>query len=124
MEQVSLLLAGAQLGITLASLGLGAVAEPAVAHQLERLFDAVGAPDGLLHPVSFVIALLIVVFLHVVLGEMVPKNVALAGPERDRTAAGAAADLVGARPAARHRNSERAGESHRSGPCTSPLARR
>ena len=82
MEQVSLLLAGAQLGITLASLGLGAVAEPAVAHQLERLFDAVGAPDSLLHPVSFVIALLIVVFLHVVLGEMVPKNVALAGPER------------------------------------------
>jgi CBS domain containing-hemolysin-like protein len=81
MEQASLLLAGAQLGITLASLGLGAVAEPAVAHELERLFDAVGAPDGLLHPVSFVIALLIVVFLHVVIGETVPKNLALAGPE-------------------------------------------
>ena len=82
VEQASLLLAGSQLGITLASLGLGAVAEPSVAHELERLFDAVGAPDGLLHPVSFVIALLIVVFLHVVIGEMIPKNLAIAGPER------------------------------------------
>jgi CBS domain containing-hemolysin-like protein len=82
MEQASLLLAGSQLGITLASLGLGAVAEPSVAHELERLFDAVGAPDGLLHPVSFVIALLIVVFLHVVVGETIPKNLAIAGPER------------------------------------------
>jgi CBS domain containing-hemolysin-like protein len=81
MEQASLLLAGSQLGITLASLGLGAVAEPSVAHELERLFDAVGAPDGLLHPISFVIALLIVVFLHVVIGETIPKNLAIAGPE-------------------------------------------
>ena len=82
MEQVSLLLAGSQLGITLASLGLGAVAEPSVAHELERLFDAVGAPEGWLHPVSFVIALLLVVFLHVVIGETIPKNLAIAGPER------------------------------------------
>lgn len=82
MERVSFLLAAAQLGITLASLGLGAVAEPAVAHLLERLFGAVGAAEHFVHPVAFVIALLIVVFLHVVIGEMVPKNLALAGPER------------------------------------------
>ncbi len=82
MERVSILLAGAQLGITLASLGLGAVAEPAVAHVLERLFGAAGAAGRFVHPLAFVIALLIVVFLHVVLGEMVPKNLAMAGPER------------------------------------------
>ncbi len=82
MERVSILLAGAQLGITLASLGLGAVAEPAVAHLLERVFGAAGAGGHFVHPLAFVIALLIVVFLHVVLGEMVPKNLAMAGPER------------------------------------------
>ena len=82
MENITLMMAGAQLGITICSLGLGAVGEPAVAHLLEPGFDALGVPDGLLHPISFVIALLIVVFLHVVLGEMVPKNIALAGPDR------------------------------------------
>jgi CBS domain containing-hemolysin-like protein len=82
MEQVSLLLAAAQLGITLASLGLGAVAEPAVAHLLEDLVQAVGAPDAVVHPIAFAIALLLVVFLHVVVGETVPKNLAIAGPER------------------------------------------
>ncbi|WP_193608189.1 CNNM domain-containing protein [Nocardioides lijunqiniae] len=82
MENVSLMMAGAQLGITICSLGLGAIGEPAVAHLLEPLFHAVGVPDDFLHPVAFVIALLVVVFLHVVLGEMVPKNIALAGPDR------------------------------------------
>jgi CBS domain containing-hemolysin-like protein len=82
MEQVSLVMAGAQLGITVCSLGLGALGEPAVAHLLEPVFHAAGVPDSLLHPVAFVVALSIVVYLHVVLGEMVPKNIAIAGPER------------------------------------------
>ena len=82
MEQVSYVMAGAQLGITAASLGLGAVAEPAVAHLVEPAIHALGVPEDLLHPVAFAIALAIVVYLHVVLGEMVPKNIALAGPER------------------------------------------
>jgi CBS domain containing-hemolysin-like protein len=82
MERVSLVMAGAQLGITACSLGLGAVGEPAVAHLIEPVFDRLGVPEGLLHPVAFVIALAVVVALHVVLGEMVPKNIALAGPER------------------------------------------
>ncbi len=82
IENVSLVMAGAQFGITAASLGLGAVGEPAVAHLIEPLFAAVGMPEGLLHPIAFVLALTLVVFLHVVLGEMVPKNLALAGPER------------------------------------------
>ena len=82
IEQVSLVMAGAQLGITACSLGLGAIAEPAIAHLIEPLLHAVHVPEGLLHPIAFVIALGLVVYLHVVLGEMVPKNIALAGPER------------------------------------------
>jgi CBS domain containing-hemolysin-like protein len=82
MERVSVMLAGAQFGVTVASLLLGAVSEPAVAHLLEPVFEAVQLPDGVVHPVSFVLALLLVVGLHVVLGEMVPKNLALAGPDR------------------------------------------
>jgi CBS domain containing-hemolysin-like protein len=82
MERVSLMMAGAQLGITVCSLGLGAIGEPAVAHLLEPVFDLVGLPDALVYPISFTIALTIVVALHVVIGEMVPKNLALAGPDR------------------------------------------
>ena len=82
MEQVSLMMAGAQLGITVCSLGLGAVGEPALAHLIEPGFESLGVPDEWLHPVAFVLAMTIVVFLHVVLGEMVPKNLAIAGPER------------------------------------------
>jgi CBS domain containing-hemolysin-like protein len=82
MENISLMLAGAQLGITICSLLLLAVVEPAVAHLLETPFDAIGIPQSLLHPIGFVIALAVVGLAHVVLGEMVPKNIALAGPER------------------------------------------
>lgn len=81
MEHVSLMLACAQLGITVCSTGLGIVAEPALAHLLEGPFHALGVPDQLLHPVAMVVALSVVVYLHVVLGEMVPKNLAVAGPE-------------------------------------------
>jgi CBS domain containing-hemolysin-like protein len=88
MENVSLMMAGAQLGITACSLGLGAIGEPAVAHLLERPFATAGVPDAVLHTVAFTLALAIVVFLHMVLGEMVPKNIALAGPERSTLALG------------------------------------
>jgi CBS domain containing-hemolysin-like protein len=80
-ENLPLMLAGAQLGITICSILLGRVGEPAVAHLLEKPFDLVGIPDSVLHTVSFIIAITIVVVLHVLLGEMVPKNIALAGPE-------------------------------------------
>lgn len=80
-ENLSLMLAGAQLGITICSILLGRVGEPAVAHLLEIPFHLLGIPDTVLHTVSFVIALSIVVTLHVLLGEMVPKNIAIAGPE-------------------------------------------
>ncbi len=82
MENVSLMMAGAQLGITICSLGLGSIGEPAVAHLLEGPFASAGMPESFLHPVAFVIALSIVVYLHVVVGEMVPKNFALAAPDR------------------------------------------
>jgi CBS domain containing-hemolysin-like protein len=81
MSQIPLMIAGAQLGITICSLGLGAIAEPALAHLLEVPFAAIGLPDNAVHPVAFVLALAIVVFLHTVIGEMVPKNITLAGPE-------------------------------------------
>src|SRR5215470_11585495 len=80
-EHLSLMLAGAQLGITICSILLGRVGEPAVAHLLEKPFGLAGIPDTVLHTVSFLIALGIVVTLHVLLGEMVPKNIAIAGPE-------------------------------------------
>ncbi len=80
-ENLSVMLAGAQLGITICSILLGRVGEPAVAHLLEAPFHYFGMPDAILHTVSFVIAITIVVVLHVLLGEMVPKNIAIAGPE-------------------------------------------
>jgi CBS domain containing-hemolysin-like protein len=80
-ENLSLMLAGSQLGITVCSILLGRVGEPAVAHLLEKPFGLVGIPDAVLHTVSFVVALGVVVTLHVLLGEMVPKNIAIAGPE-------------------------------------------
>jgi magnesium and cobalt exporter, CNNM family len=78
MENVSLLLAGAQLGVTLCSLIFGAVAEPLVEHALEGPFHAIGLAEELIVPVSFIIALIAMVYVHVVIGEMVPKNLSLA----------------------------------------------
>jgi len=76
-------LAGSQLGITMASLGLGAVGEPAVAHLVEGAIERFGeVPEAVLHGVSFAIGLSIVVFLHLVVGEMVPKSIAITNPER------------------------------------------
>lgn len=82
LQHVSALMAAAQLGITLCTLVLGAVAEPAIAHLLEPLFHAVSVPEALIHPISFVIALALATYLHMLFGEMVPKNVALAEPVR------------------------------------------
>ncbi|MEU6863982.1 hemolysin family protein [Streptomyces sp. NPDC046876] len=82
LEHVSALMAAAQLGITLCTLVLGVVAEPAIAHLLTPLFDLVGIPSEVTHAVSFVIALALATYLHMLFGEMLPKNVALAEPVR------------------------------------------
>jgi CBS domain containing-hemolysin-like protein len=82
IRELSLTLAGAQLGITLMSFGLGAVAEPAIAKLIESgIASFADLPSGLLHTISFVIALTIVVFFHMVVGEMAPKNIAISRPE-------------------------------------------
>jgi CBS domain containing-hemolysin-like protein len=80
LEHISAMLATAQLGITVSSLVLGAVAEPAIAHLLEPAFEAAHVPHGLVHPIAFVIALTLATYLHMLIGEMVPKNIALAAP--------------------------------------------
>lgn len=82
MERVSLMLAGAQLGVTVCSLIFGAVGEPLLAHLLEDPFKQAGLSQHLLHPVSFALALVLMTYVHVVIGEMVPKNLALAGPTK------------------------------------------
>ena len=64
LEHLPQMMAAAQFGITVCSLTLGAVAEPTVAHLLEPLFHAVRLPDGLVHPLGYVIALAAVVFFH------------------------------------------------------------
>jgi CBS domain containing-hemolysin-like protein len=76
-------IATAQLGITLASLGLGMYAEPVIAHLLEvPLHDRLGLDGAIVHTIAFVIALLFISYLHVVLGEMVPKSIALQDSEK------------------------------------------
>ena len=76
-------LGGAQLGITICSLVIGRLAEPAVASVIERLVNEFAEiSETVLHSVSFAIALALVVVVHMVLGEMVPKNLAITGPER------------------------------------------
>ena len=76
-------LGGAQLGITLSSLAVGRLTEPAIAGLIERaVHGIVEIPDAVLHTVGFGVGLGIVTVLHMVFGEMVPKNLALIGPER------------------------------------------
>jgi CBS domain containing-hemolysin-like protein len=82
LEHLSPLLAAAQLGITACTLVLGIVAEPAVTHLLEPLFTFAHLPHDAVHPVSFVLSLAVATYLHMLFGEMVPKNIALAGPVR------------------------------------------
>jgi CBS domain containing-hemolysin-like protein len=82
LEHLSPLLAAAQLGITVCTLVLGIVAEPAIVHLLEPVFHAVNVPDSAIHVIAFAIALAVATYLHMLFGEMVPKNIALADPVR------------------------------------------
>ncbi len=82
LEHVSVMLAISQVGITIASTTLGVIAEPAIAHLIVSPLALIGASEAVAHGIAFVIALLLVLFLHVVFGEMVPKNISIASPER------------------------------------------
>ncbi|GAA1803215.1 hemolysin family protein [Luedemannella flava] len=80
-RELSMMLAGAQLGITLCTLGLGALAKPAVARLLTPALDAAGLPHDVAYAVAFILAVMVVGFLHVVVGEMAPKSWAISHPE-------------------------------------------
>lgn len=82
LEHLSAMLAAAQLGVTLCSVALGVVAEPTIAHLIAQPLTAMGLQPALIHTLAFLLGLTIVVFLHVVLGEMVPKNVSVTSPEK------------------------------------------
>ncbi len=82
VRELTLMLAGAQLGITVCTLGLGALAEPAVERLVSPLLHAVGLPAAASHAVALLVALAVVTFLHLVVGEMAPKSWAITDPER------------------------------------------
>lgn len=83
IRELTLMLAGAQLGITMCSLGLGAVAEPAIAHVIEgALGEFIDLSDTTLRIIGFTLGLSLVVFLHMVVGEMAPKSWAISDPEK------------------------------------------
>lgn len=81
MNELTVMLAGAQLGITACTFALGAVTKPAVDSWLGPLFASWGAPAQLAGGMSFALSLLLVTFLHLVVGEMAPKSWAIAHPE-------------------------------------------
>jgi putative hemolysin len=77
-------IAATQLGITLASLGLGWIGEPAVAHLLEPIFHLFMTEETIArvgHPISVAIGFALVTTLHIVFGELAPKSIALQRPE-------------------------------------------
>lgn len=88
------MLATAQLGITVCSVGLGALAEASLHHLFAPVFEGWGLSVGWADPVALALALLIVSYLHVVVGEMIPKNLAIAGPERSALILVPALDFV------------------------------
>lgn len=81
-RELSLMLASAQLGITICTLGLGALAKPAVKDLLTPVFSGVGVPDGVASAITLLLAVALVVFLHMVVGEMAPKSWAISHPEQ------------------------------------------
>ena len=82
IENASLMLATCQLGITVCSLLILNVAEPSIHYLVEDWFAGTGWSDGVISTLAFVIALVVVTFLHVVFGELVPKNASFAMPDR------------------------------------------
>ncbi|MFQ4147272.1 hemolysin family protein [Arthrobacter sp. LAPM80] len=82
MENVSLMLACSQLGITVCSLLILNVSEPAIHHLLAEPLHAMGVQDNVGAPVAFVVTLALVTFLHVTFGEMVPKNMSVSAADK------------------------------------------
>jgi CBS domain containing-hemolysin-like protein len=82
MEHATLMLATSQLGITVASLLILNVSEPSIHHLLEGPLHLTGLPEDAVSGIGFAVTLIIVSFLHVVIGEMVPKNLSFSVPDR------------------------------------------
>ncbi len=82
LQHTGILLATSQLGITVCSVLLGAVSEAALHHAFVPVVEHLGLSTVVADVVALVLALAIVVFLHVVYGEMIPKNISIAKPER------------------------------------------
>ena len=82
MEHATMMLATSQLGITVCSLVILNVSEPAIHHLLEIPLQLTGLPEQVIGTIAFVIALVVVSFMHVVIGEMVPKNLSFSLPDR------------------------------------------
>jgi CBS domain containing-hemolysin-like protein len=80
LSRLSTQLSAAQLGITVTSLAIGLVAEPSIAALLHGPLSAVGLPEGATEPVAVALGLLLASVVQMVLGELVPKNLALARP--------------------------------------------
>lgn len=85
-SELTVLLAGSQLGITVSALALGAITKPAVHDWLVPAFEGFGLPEVTADIVAFILALFVVTFLHLVVGEMAPKSWAIAHPETSATA--------------------------------------
>ncbi|MFP3440961.1 CNNM domain-containing protein, partial [Pantoea sp. SIMBA_133] len=81
VDELTLMLAAAQLGITLCTFALGAITKPAVDAWLGPVLEDWGIPAAAAGTASFVLSLLAVTFLHLVIGEMAPKSWAIAHPE-------------------------------------------
>jgi CBS domain containing-hemolysin-like protein len=79
-RSLSFQLSGAQLGITITTLITGYIAEPAIAHLIEPPLAAIGLPPGIATPIAVIVALLLATSLSMVIGELVPKNLAIARP--------------------------------------------
>ena len=82
LQHTGVLLATCQLGITVCSVLLGAISEAALHHALEPVVHHLGVPEAWADAGALVLALLVVIYCHVVIGEMIPKDLALAGPDR------------------------------------------
>ena len=82
MEHATMMLATSQLGITVCSLLILNVSEPAIHHLLEYPLALTRLPEDVAGTIAFIIALIVVSFLHVVIGEMVPKNLSFSVPDR------------------------------------------
>ena len=84
-SDLTLLLAGAQFGITLCALALGSITKPALHHWMTPLLETVGLPLWIADVIAFILALIIVTFLHLVVGEMAPKSWSITHPEYSAT---------------------------------------